>query len=84
VPLIGIALPGLMPMPGGSAHAGIGLEERKLSMKFRRIIPCYRLLDLILERDIVNLVFARNAARKTQDQPAVRQAIQHGEFFGQP
>src|SRR6202171_4250664 len=29
-----IALPGLMPMPGGSAHAGIGLEERKLPMKF--------------------------------------------------
>src|SRR5258705_11737876 len=29
-----IALPGLMPMRGGSAHAGIGLEERKLPMKF--------------------------------------------------
>src|SRR6202521_2787255 len=29
-----IALPGLMPMPGGSAHAGIGIEERKLPMKF--------------------------------------------------
>src|SRR6202140_212796 len=29
-----IALPGLMPMPGGSAHAGTGLEERKLPMKF--------------------------------------------------
>jgi hypothetical protein len=29
-----IALPGLMPMSGGSAHAGIGLEERKLPMKF--------------------------------------------------
>jgi len=29
-----IALPGLMPMPGGTAHAGIGLEERKLPMKF--------------------------------------------------
>ena len=29
-----IALPGLMPMPGGSAHAGIGLDERKLPMKF--------------------------------------------------
>jgi len=29
-----IALPGLMPMLGGSAHAGIGLEERKLPMKF--------------------------------------------------
>src|ERR1700686_700723 len=27
-----IALPGLMPMPGGSAHAGIGREERKLPM----------------------------------------------------
>src|SRR5271155_2246992 len=38
----------------------------------------------ILERDIVNLIFARNAARKTRDQPAVRQAIQHREFFGQP
>jgi hypothetical protein len=25
---------GLMPMPGGSAHAGIGLEERKLPMRF--------------------------------------------------
>jgi hypothetical protein len=25
-----IALPGLMPLLGGSAHAGIGLEERKL------------------------------------------------------
>jgi hypothetical protein len=31
---LGIALPGLMPMPGGSAHAGNGLEERKLPMKF--------------------------------------------------
>jgi hypothetical protein len=29
-----IALPGLMPMPGGSAHAGVGLEERKMPMKF--------------------------------------------------
>jgi hypothetical protein len=29
-----IALPGLMLMPGGSAHAGIGLEERKLPMRF--------------------------------------------------
>ena len=29
-----IALPGLMPMLGGSAHAGIGLDERKLPMKF--------------------------------------------------
>src|ERR1700688_3859826 len=29
-----IALPGLMPMLGGSAHARIGLEERKLPMKF--------------------------------------------------
>jgi hypothetical protein len=29
-----IVLPGLMFMPGGSAHAGIGLEERKLPMKF--------------------------------------------------
>jgi hypothetical protein len=29
-----IALPGLMPILGGSAHAGIGLEERKLPMKF--------------------------------------------------
>jgi hypothetical protein len=29
-----IALPGLVPMPGGSAHAGNGLEERKLPMKF--------------------------------------------------
>jgi hypothetical protein len=29
-----IASPGLMPMPGGPAHAGIGLEERKLPMKF--------------------------------------------------
>ena len=29
-----IALPGLMPMPSGSAHAGIGLEERKLPMRF--------------------------------------------------
>jgi hypothetical protein len=33
VPLC-IALPGLMPMLGGSAHAGISLEERKLPMKF--------------------------------------------------
>ena len=31
---LSIALPGLIPMPGGSAHAGIGLEERKLPMKF--------------------------------------------------
>jgi hypothetical protein len=29
-----IALPGLVPVPGGSAHAGNGLEERKLPMKF--------------------------------------------------
>jgi hypothetical protein len=29
-----IALPGLMPMLGGSAHAGVALEERKLPMKF--------------------------------------------------
>jgi hypothetical protein len=29
-----IALPSLMPMPGGSAHAGIGIKERKLPMKF--------------------------------------------------
>src|ERR1700680_4466734 len=29
-----IALPGLTPMPGGSAHAGVGLKERKLPMKF--------------------------------------------------
>jgi len=29
-----IALPGLVPMLGGSAHAGIALEERKLPMKF--------------------------------------------------
>jgi hypothetical protein len=29
-----IALLGLMPMPGGSAQAGIGLDERKLPMKF--------------------------------------------------
>src|SRR5467141_3745267 len=29
-----IALPGLVPMLGGSAHAGIGLEERELPMKF--------------------------------------------------
>jgi hypothetical protein len=29
-----IALPGLMPMLCGSAHARIGLEERKLPMKF--------------------------------------------------
>jgi len=45
-----IALPGLMPMSGGSAHAGIGLEERKLSMKFGRIIPCYRLLDSLISK----------------------------------
>jgi len=31
---LSITLPGLMPMPGGSAHAGIGLEERKLPMRF--------------------------------------------------
>src|SRR6202051_1127060 len=31
---LGIALPGRMPMPGGWAHAGNGLEERKLPMKF--------------------------------------------------
>jgi hypothetical protein len=29
-----IALVGLVAMPGGSAHAGIALEERKLPMKF--------------------------------------------------
>src|SRR5882724_4754450 len=29
-----IALPGLVPMLGGSAHASIALEERKLPMKF--------------------------------------------------
>jgi hypothetical protein len=29
-----IALPGPVPMMGGSAHAGIALEERKLPMKF--------------------------------------------------
>jgi hypothetical protein len=29
-----IALPGLTPMPGGSAHAGVGLKERNLPMKF--------------------------------------------------
>ena len=29
-----IALPGLVPMLGGSAHAGISLEERKLPVKF--------------------------------------------------
>ena len=29
-----IALPGLVPMLGGSAHAGIAREERKLPMKF--------------------------------------------------
>jgi hypothetical protein len=33
-----IALPGLMPIPGGSAHAGIGLEERKLPMKFSWVV----------------------------------------------
>ncbi len=34
-----VALPGLTPMPGGSARAGIGLEERKLPMKFSWV-PC--------------------------------------------
>ncbi len=34
-----IALPSLMSMPGGSAHAGIDLEERKLPMKFSWV-PC--------------------------------------------
>jgi hypothetical protein len=29
-----IALPGLVAMPRGSAHAGVSLEERKLPMKF--------------------------------------------------
>jgi hypothetical protein len=29
-----MASPGLMPMLDGSAHAGVGLEERKLPMKF--------------------------------------------------
>jgi hypothetical protein len=29
-----MALPGLVPVLGGSAHAGIALEERKLPMKF--------------------------------------------------
>ena len=34
-----IALASLMSMPGGSAHAGIDLEERKLPMKFSWV-PC--------------------------------------------
>jgi hypothetical protein len=29
-----IALPGVMATPGGSAHAGVSLEERKLPMRF--------------------------------------------------
>jgi len=29
-----VALPGLMAMLGGLAHAGIALEERKLPMRF--------------------------------------------------
>jgi hypothetical protein len=29
-----IALPGVLDMPGGSAHAGASLEERKMPMKF--------------------------------------------------
>jgi hypothetical protein len=32
--VLGIALPGLMSMPGGWAHAGVTLEERKMPMKF--------------------------------------------------
>ena len=32
----------------------------------------------------MHLVFARNAARDAGDQAAVRQAIDHGEFFRQP
>jgi hypothetical protein len=32
--VLGIALPGLMPMSGGWAHAGVTLEERKMPMKF--------------------------------------------------
>src|SRR6202047_4732456 len=34
-----IALPGLVAMLGGSAHAGVTLEERKLPMKFR-LVAC--------------------------------------------
>ena len=36
------------------------------------------------QRHVVHLVFARNAAREAGDQPAVRQAIEHRQLFGQP
>ena len=32
----------------------------------------------------MDLVFAWDATRKAGDQPAVRQAIQHRQFFGEP
>jgi hypothetical protein len=36
--VICIALPGLVAMLGGSAHAGVALEERKLPMKFSWVV----------------------------------------------
>src|SRR6202790_1991519 len=44
---LSIAFPGLMPMPGGSGHAGIGLEERKLpdALQLGRLRAELRRLD---------------------------------------
>ena len=36
------------------------------------------------QRHVVHLVFARDAAREAGDQPAVRQAVEHRQLFGQP
>ncbi len=35
------------------------------------------------ERHVVDLVFARNAAGKARDQPAVRHAVEHRQLFGE-
>ena len=36
------------------------------------------------QRHVVHLVFARDAARETRDQPAVRQAVEHRKLLGKP
>ena len=38
----------------------------------------------IRQRHVVDLVLARDAAREARDQPAVRQAVEHRQLFGQP
>ena len=35
------------------------------------------------QRDVVHLIFARDAAGEAGDQAAVRQAVEHRQFFGQ-